>query len=1007
MKTPSYFYKLTFSLLVAILAATGGNAQSINVLGIAHGTASANIKAEVDLAGKTIGSVTGRTFKMSDGSSTTRDTYQLFDGRYIIADLDYTPGSDYFYRLEIEFTDGTSVMTDCFNESYTEGAVWLSDLPESCITVNTVGAYGIDKCADGRPMQIHPTSIFHKGISTYTEEATSSGKRAQLIYDVSNLGHTFTYTRFSMGLQAFKPDGSNSVGYARMIVMLNGAETSSRGNMYSYSNPSRKSNAPYYFDQTQAAATGIKTLGLSFYDIGGGYTDDFCNLAACRLYYTVDAPAKEAQSVVFDNEGGTIFSNSPTVDLSAYATGGTPVYFTLVQGSDIAAIEDGHILVPTPGKRGQIVVEALTLGDNTYAPASSTRTFNFNFGPTVEYLYTHPHAENSNKQTIYLYVDPLDRKLEKLSLEIYDDVRTYRHLKTVDLLAGLDGAKTAIDNVYAVETDAPEGTCVVHRLTYKFEGEDEVVGHLSEGDNPYIYMTDLPEPPTVRPGYGTAVIDGSYNHVGDLCNTRHPLYGKGYGIHAAGWVETNTATDLSQFSRFVVDLGGQVITNPSRGKLNYDLYNGLTTAELSSGNVDWQQVFEWDYQIKNTGVGKTIRVAFGAGGDGNRNDVVCIGAPRLYYRTQPHNSQTVQWISEVVINNYRPFSQKLTATSTSGLPVLYRISQGSEFARIVDNDQIFFYNIPDEGQVVVEAFQPGDKEYAHSNVCTCVFRIRRAFIIQADERVELEGGHDIDELIVYANAGSAGQAVVSDGVVNVRKLVLKYTFTPGEWNFIAFPSDFDIDAISDLEDKGFSFATQEGIPGTYLISEYDTRVRAENPDESPWKSLAQPKVRGLKGYIMKLENGDNGSPVEITFNMDNIHLDFDSTIKPMYLSLDLTQCMPESRHTVYVRPSNVKGNTLRVDVRFSPSDLTGLPVNHAKALEDMRVTRTPLRGAIRLTLPEQTPARVAIFDRDGSRLRKAVRYISPMKIDISDLDPGTYRMVVVYGPASREMLVEL
>ena len=162
----------------------------------------------------------------------------------------------------------------------------------------------------------------------------------------------------------------------------------------------------------------------------------------------------------------------------------------------------------------------------------------------------------------------------------------------------------------------------------------------------------------------------------------------------------------------------------------------------------------------------------------------------------------------------------------------------------------------------------------------------------------------------------------------------------------------------------------------------------------------------MKGYIMRLED-DTDDPVEITFTMNNMALDFDSSIRPLYLTLDMTECMPESRHTVYVRPANVKGNALRVDVRFSPSDLSELPVNHARALEEMRVTRTPVRGAIRLTLPDQTPARVAIFDREGKHLLKAVRYVSPMKINISDLEPGTYRMVVIYGPASTERLVEL
>lgn len=990
MKTHSSVYKIILPLLALLMTPAGAGAQSIEVLGLAHGTTSANMKAEVDLQGKTIQNVIGRTFKMSDGSSTTCEDYKLFGDKYVIANFDYHPGNDYFYRLEITFTDGTTINTDCYNESFTEGAVWLSDLP---ITSNTTGPepVGIDMCANGEPLQIHPTTLFYKGISAHSTGLVH--------YDLTNQPRNFTYVKFTMGMQAFKADGSNSTGFTRIIFMMNGAETGSRGNMPAYSKPGRGSI--YHFDQTQTAAGGIKSVSLKLTDPDRNTTDDYANLAACRLYYKLPASEKQAQTVTFETPGGTIFKDSPRVDLSAYASGGTQVFFTLIQGGDIADIVDGHILVPRQGKSGEIVVEALTLGNAEYAPASSTQTFSFNFGPTVKYLYTHKHGEDNAAQSVYLYIDPQTKTLEKLNLVIYDNARSFQLIKGIDVLSKLTSLATPLENVYAVPVTAATDADIVYRLSYKFAGEDEVVGELGEGDDSFIYMSD--KTATLRPGYGKVSIDNGYGTTGVLKNSKH-TYGKGYGAHAAGYVETTF--DLSPYDRFVVDVGGQIITNPTRGRLSFELYNGLTTPYLSTGNVGWAETFEWDFPLSATGAGKTVKLAFGAGGDGNTNDVVCIGAPRFYYIRPEVNTQTVEWKTEELINDYKPFVMPLTATASSRLPVLYRLVSGSEYARIKDNNSLEFYNIPQEAQVVVEAFQPGDKEYAHSNVCTCVFHIRKAFVVERDARVELEGGHDIDELIIYGDASSTGQAVVKDGLVNIRKLVLKYTFVPGEWNFISFPSDMDLTAVSDLNQKGYYFSPEEGVPGTFLLREYDTRRRAEYPDASPWIDLASSKVKGMKGYIMRLED-DTDDPVEITFTMNNMALDFDNSIRPLYLTLDMTECMPESRHTVYVRPSNVKGNALRVDIRFSPSDISELPVNHARALEEMRVTHTPVRGAIRLTLPDQTPARVAIFDLEGKHLLKAVRYVSPMKINISDLEPGTYRMVVIYGPASTERLVEL
>ncbi|MDE7153579.1 MAG: NPCBM/NEW2 domain-containing protein [Muribaculaceae bacterium] len=750
-----------------------------------------------------------------------------------------------------------------------------------------------------------------------------------------------------------------------------------------------------------------KTLKLQFTDGGDGNTNDIVCIGAPRFYYNEDAGTKkEPQTIHFDTPGGTIFDEAPEVTLSAYASGGTHIFYSIVKGADIATIE-GNVLRPKDGYSGEIVVEAMTLGDRKYAPASATQTYNFRFGPVIEYLYTHKNTEDNSGQTMYIYVDRRGKELEKLTVDIYDNVRGFNKIKSVDFVTeGLDKyAVSNLKNVYAIPLTVPEGTTTVYQMVYKFAGEDEVAGKLCEGKEPFVYLTDITPASTVRVGWHIPFYDKAYNGTEPLRNSRH-TYGKGYGVHAGGFVETSTALDLSQFTRFSVDVGGQVISNPTRGRLGFALYNGVSQPYLNSGNVSWDKVYEWDFPLQSTAAGKTVKLAFTDGGDGNTNDIVCIGAPRFYYSFETRLPQTIEWVDEEIINNYQAFTMPLTATASSGLPVIYRVVSGSEYARIDNNSNLTFFNIPSEGVVVVEAYQPGSKDYEPTEVSYCSFRIRRAMIIRENERKELIGGHDIDELIVYGNAGSVGQAVVKDGIVNVKKLLLKYTFVPGEWNYISFPSDLDLEKVSDLMEKGFACASEEGINHTYILREYDGRKRAENPTESPWTSITSGKVSAMKGYIMKLESSDD-TPVEITFNIDNVALDFDNSICSMNLAVDMSKCEPETRHTVYIRPSNVKGNTLRVDMRYVPASREDLPLNHARALEAMRVTRSQDGSYIRLTLPEQTPARVAFFDGKDEKMVKAVNYVSPMKIDVSDLKHGKYRMIVIYGPASIEKEIEL
>ncbi len=996
--SPKYIFMLVLSVFLSGL--TVADAQKIKILNISHGDKAASVKAEIlEAEGKSIQSIVARTFHMPTGQSTTCSDYKIFDNRYVVANVDYHSGNDYFYRLEATFDDGTEVKTDCYNDTYTEGAVWLSDLPVS--SRNPAGCeVGIDKCANGQPLQLHPNTYFDKGISIKSVSEISFGTSLKNEHNAK-----FTYTKFQFGLQAYAADGSNSNAACRVIFKINGSETSSRANLKAYSNPTRGS-ATYYFDQTQVNNNGINSVGLRIQGWGTATDNDYAVLGACRLYYAVPNSTKEAQTITFDDPGGHIFESNPEVRIGAYASGSTKVYYSIIQGNDIATLDENNVLRPMANKKGVVVVEAFTLGDDTYAPASATVSYKFNFGPAVEYAYCHTDAENNNRQTLYLHVDPRDKQLEKLHIDIYDDVRSFTKIKSFDLSRDdLQTYSTIQPNLYAFPFFNENSGAVVHRITYKFSGEEEVTTPLQEGMEPFLYMSDIPGI-VLNSGWGTSTVDINFDKTGKLATSEY-TYSKGFGIHAPGHVETPASFSLAPFYRFATDIGGQPVNRARSARMSYQLHNGVSTAALNTGNVNWQNVYEWDYTLQSTSAGKTLKITMGHGGDSNQNDVVAIGAPRFYYITENFRApQTIDWQTEEIVNDYKAFTLPLTASTTSGLPVFYRIISGKEYARLVDGNKISVEQMPDSAVVVVEAFQPGNKEYMPSNVKNCTFRLRKSVIVNKETRTELAGGHDVDELIVYADAGSCGQVSIKDGVVNVRNLKLKYTFTPGQWVHIAFPSDLDISKISDLTEKGFSYSTEEGTPDTYLIREYDTQKRANTPDESPWISLSDPIVRGLKGYIMKLECADE-TPVEITFSINNTNIAFDNTMCNMFLNVNMRNCEPETRHTVYVRPVNVKGNVLRVDMRYVPADPSELPLNHVKALEAMRVTRTPVRGAIRLTLPDQTPARVAIFDMEGEHMLKAVRYISPMKIDISDLDPGTYRMVVIYGPASRELIVEL
>ena len=240
--------------------------------------------------------------------------------------------------------------------------------------------------------------------------------------------------------------------------------------------------------------------------------------------------------------------------------------------------------------------------------------------------------------------------------------------------------------------------------------------------------------------------------------------------------------------------------------------------------------------------------------------------------------------------------------------------------------------------------------------------------------------------------------VVDNGFAIVKKLILKYTFTPGKWNFISFPANVSLAQISDLNQLGYKFNDQQKA---FYVCEYNTRSRAEYPEKTAWTRLSTDNVIKNKGYIMGISrcaDNPNNTPIEVTFVFENTTLGIDPSNKgSLNVELNMMQLEPDTEIPVYIMPDDgIKGAPLKVMVRFSPKDISVLPINYANALNDTRITFTPNNAGIRLTLPTQEQSKVVIFD-NKNHIVKAVKYIAPYMIDIRDLKSGKYHIYIQYG----------
>lgn len=478
---------------------------------------------------------------------------------------------------------------------------------------------------------------------------------------------------------------------------------------------------------------------------------------------------------------------------------------------------------------------------------------------------------------------------------------------------------------------------------------------------------------------------------------------KSFSTHATGSFTFNFAED-TPYSRLFTYYGIQ--DNKSAGDIKFTLtVNGElkdTHTMYAKNNPvkpsDGIYLRKYDVAID----GQTDIVINGDMIDDINQDHMNFPLGRLYLKKGVRKEQEATWPATEILAYGKPFKHTLDAGFTSGGTGLYYITSGSEYATIEGN-VLNVHTIPtdDSAYIEVAAVQPGTDEYLTSPLSTCRFYVVNDKTVPADGKLVLNNGDEVDELTVYANPSSRGQVVVNNGFASVNKLILKYTFNPGEWNFISFPANASLSQISNLNSLGY---TLNGSQKAFYLCEYNTRSRAEQPSKTAWTKLASDNVIKNKGYIMGVsrsaDNPDN-KPVEVTFVFENTTLGFDtSNSGSLNVELNMMQLEPGSEIPVYVMPDDgLKGSPLKVMVKFSPKDISSLPVNYVKALDDARVTFNPNRSGIRLTLPTQDQAKVVIFD-SKEHVVKAVKYVAPYLIDVTDLKPGKYQLYIQYGNAT-------
>lgn len=946
------------------LCAASASAQTLDLLGVYSTPGGETLKAVIDAGEKEVESVKTVSFNMQNGGKPEElQSYDIFEGKYVTADVVSAPGVEYAYRMVVNFTDGTNIVSDCVEVSG-ETFKWLGDLKWSSYSSGYLSPV-VDR-------GIENNNVIVNGQTYYKQVGNHAA--GYLEYKLDR-----PYTRF---VSRFGTIDANNYGDLRFKFLADGVVKHEQV-VFAKTNPSIGSN-PCIYD-VDMSLEGVQTLRFNFEIYDGDNWGDHGHLLLARLYLPKEVE-KEPQTIAFETKGGEVPSSVTSIDLKATASSGMPVYYRVVKGE--AEIVDGSRLVFAENASGEVVVEAIQFGDDTYACAVGTLVFNVDFKPTLTVLGSQMSA--TGEEFVYVFVDAKNRTMSSLKMNLFNNPDQKVSAGELDLANYASDATFSQPQVLVIPKSVMLSDFYMFVADFSDGKEPATVSsNYFDGTSEMVYVSDTDYYELSSNYKNTVTVDVSVS-AGAAINLGGKVYPKGFGVHATGLAVFSLPA--GKYNRFVTTVGKQ---SGKGGNIDFVLSgNGVQMA--STGIINQSSPVKWDYPLASDIY--ELKINVNEGGDGNGSDHGSIGGTRLYFTPKERKSQSISWMDSKSLSVYKPVDVKLTAKASSGLPVQYRLIEGSEWAEVKENGVLRIHTAP-EGVVTVkvEAYQPGNNSWAIAPTKVCTFTVSNGFVVERDETLKLSGGDVLDELTIYADAYSSGQVLVEDGVVTVKNLILKYTFRPSEYTYVSFPSSMNLAQVSNFEELGFAYSP-EGLGKSYTIYEYDTRMHAADPTAFNWKALSEPKVQGGKGYVFRL-NGGLADDVEVTFTVDNANLEFENSIDLLNLTLDFGTTEPGIRQAVYVRPKNVNGNTLRIDVDYKPSDLSALPINHERALADARVTYVPGFAGIRLTLPDNTPAKVAIYDASGEKLLKAVRYVSPMMIDIRDLKAGNYQMIVSYGNA--------
>lgn len=964
-------------LLAMLVSFQTGIAQELRILDFFSfgNTAQSMMKAKINLNGKTIKAVEAGPISLDNGQFTpTNSGFTLSGNEYL--NIPFTLSQDLpnrvAYRIVVTFTDNSKVISSSVRGDKAEAYLWLSDLEWKSATTG-YSTPQKDKGSGGGVMSIGGKQYF-KGICNH---AYSDNRIATFEYDIPFEASAFC-TLLGVQDQAERGDVEISIAF-------DGVQAS-RDTLFSSANPNADSK--YILVERFFFLHGDKkVLSLNGTKYDGDNSADWIYYAMPHFVVPFKRVVQNEQTIEF-----ALISQNPQQEryfLQGRATSGLPLSYIITEGSDLGRIVADTLFV-NHGVKGEITVQANQPGDDRFMAAQPVeRTIRVDREMKFR---SHGVINYQNAPTLFYSFDPASKPVRSVALNIYRNVESMELLESRTMI-GSASALTQGERNYLFPLADTDSSCV-YRPVVVYQDGSEMNGPLfgSDGVN-LVFMSDLSY--EARGGYGHGYrADVSYDN--SVLEILDQTYAKGFGVFTTGWVKVR---GIERFNRFRTDYG------------YHKGYSGDAIATLKLDDVEVQNsgVFRnnvklhFDQQLNGESL---IEVYLNANGS-NWNEIIDLGAARFYEKPTNTKGQEIIWKETVEVKANEPVVYDLDASATSFNPVYYRIVKGEEYASLTDNaTKLAIHSIPAEAEIIVEAFQPGDLEFAAATPKRCSYQMKRAVVVEAFENCVLPGGTDIEELIVHGNTFQSGQVRVSSGVVNIRKLYYKFKMMPGKDHMLSFPVAADIDRISDFRAQGYVF-NEEGENG-WQLKVYNGEDRALNGQrEQNWTNVSSSLVEPFKGYILVAPQRASGESVDVTFEFENVALDLNNTINPMNLTLDFSGRLPGEDYRVYVKPDNVKGNTLTLSVAYRPS-VEDQPMNYKEEVENARLIPCASEKAFRITLPvAHIPAEVFLLNKKGTKVLKAYTYYAPAAIDISDLRKGRYPVIVKFGDEVSSKLLKV